>query len=416
MKASAPGAAASRAADADTVLEPIAPFSIARLPRIEFGAGSLARLPTLIQGYGRRLALVTGARSFLTSRFGAALLAALRQAGLQWQQITVDGEPSPQLVDEAARELRAFAPELVVGIGGGSVLDAAKAIAGLVRVEHSVMDFLEGIGPELPYPGPALPFIAVPTTAGTGSEATKNAVLGVQGVQGFKKSFRHERLVPEVALIDPDLLENCPQPQIAANAMDALTQLMESYVSLRANPFTDALAESGVRAIREGLWAWYKETDQAAAGRARLAYGALLSGICLAQTGLGAVHGLAAPLGAFFPIPHGVVCGTLLAVTTRTNIAALRSRDPDSPARDKYARLGNLLTGRQHQNARNAREALCLLLEDWIEELQLPRLSAYGMTEADIPRVVANARGSSMKTNPIVLSDEELAEILRQRL
>jgi alcohol dehydrogenase len=202
------------------------------------------------------------------------------------------------------------------------------------------------VGPEKPYQGPALPFIAVPTTAGTGSEATKNAVLNVRGPNGFKKSFRHELLVPEYALLDPDLLASCPRPQIAANAMDALTQLLESYVSIKANPFTDALAESGLNAVREGLLAWYEGGDQAAAGRSRMAYAALLSGVCLAQTGLGSVHGLASPLGAFFPIPHGAVCGTLVGAATRVNLTALRERDPNHPSWGKYARAGEILHGR----------------------------------------------------------------------
>src|SRR5690606_15653417 len=171
-----------------------------------------------------------------------------------WVHFRVEGEPSPQLVDDAVRELKDAGIESVAGIGGGSVLDAAKAIAGLLRVGNSVMDYLEGVGPELPYQGPALPYIAVPTTAGTGSEATKNAVLSVRGKNGFKKSFRHELLVPQYAVVDPDLLATCPRELIAANGMDALTQLLESYVSTKANPFTDALATSGLAAVRDGLF------------------------------------------------------------------------------------------------------------------------------------------------------------------
>ena len=395
----------------------IQPFSIARLPRIEFGAGGIERLPGLLAGYGRRALLVTGARSFPRSPAWQRLLDQLEADGIGWEHLTVSGEPSPTLVDDAVAQLRGAGIEVVAGIGGGSVLDAAKAIAGLLPGNASVMDYLEGVGPEKPFKGPALPFIAVPTTAGTGSEATKNAVLSIQGEQGFKKSFRHDLLVPEYALIDPDLLAGCPPGQIAANAMDALTQLLESYVALRANPFTDALAEAGIAAIRDGLFAWYDGSDSqaAAAGRAQLAFAALLSGICLAQTGLGSVHGLASPLGAFFPIPHGVVCGTLVAVATQINLEALEDRDPDNPALDKYARLGNLLTERHHNNPSNAREALVLILKEWTERLQVPLLCEFGITEADFPRIVANARGGSMKTNPIVLSDEELTKMLALR-
>lgn len=391
-------------------------FAIARLPRIEFGAGVIAKLPDLIARYGRRALLVTGAQSFTHSSHWPTLLTALRQQGITWETVTVSDEPSPALVDTTVQQFHDRGRQVVVAIGGGSVLDAAKAIAGLLPSGDSVLDYLEGVGPQRAYQGPATPCIAVPTTAGTGSEATKNAVLSRRGAEGFKKSFRHELLVPEYALVDPDLLATCPPPQIAANAMDALTQLLEAYVSSNANPFTDALAEHGLRAVAAGLFTWYEGGPDAAAGRAQLAFAALASGICLAQAGLGSVHGLASPLGAFFPIPHGVVCGTLVAAATQVNIKALRERVPDSPARDKYARAGNLLSGRQHNNPRNARETLVLTLQDWTERLQLPPLAAYGIQASDFPHIVTHCRGGSMKTNPVVLTDEEITGILQQRL
>lgn len=391
-------------------------FSIFILPRIEFGDGAVSKLPRLAAGYGQRVLLVTGAASFPASPCWQPLLDGFAQHGLGMSHFTVSGEPSPQLADAAAAQFRDAEIDVVVGIGGGSVLDAAKAIAGLLRIPNSVMDFLEGVGPELPYPGPAVPFIAVPTTAGTGSEATKNAVLSVQGENGFKKSFRHETLVPQVAVIDPQLMASCPKPQVAANGMDALTQLLESYVSLKANPFTDALALSGMEAVRDGLFTWYDEQPNAAEGRAQMAYAALLSGITLAQVGLGSVHGLAAPLGAFFPMPHGVVCGTLVAACTAKNIEVLQQRMPESPALVRYAQAGRLLVNQPDMNEAQARAALVELLENWTSRLNLPRLSHFGMRPSDIPKVVANCRGSSMKTNPIVLCDEEVAEILEERL
>ena len=394
----------------------IAPFAIARLPRIEFGAGAIAKLPSLISQYGNRVLLVTGQRSFVDSPHWPTLVATLAKAAIGWEQTRVGDEPSPQLVDEAVRQFHGKGITVVAGIGGGSVLDAAKAIAGLLPSGDSVMDYLEGVGPEKPYHGPATPFIAVPTTAGTGSEATKNAVLSVRGPEGFKKSFRHDLLVPEYALLDPDLLATCPKPQIAANAMDALTQLLESYVSGKANPFTDALAESGLKAVRDGLFTWYEGGDQAASGQSLMAYASLLSGICLAQTGLGSVHGLASPLGAFFPIPHGVVCGTLVGAATRVNLAALRERDPDNPSWRKYARASDILHGRHYPTPEESHAALLALLDDWTERLTLPRLHAYGIQASDFAHVVAHSRGSSMKTNPLVLSDAEITEVLRQRL
>lgn len=391
-------------------------FEISRLPRIIFGEGTATRIPELVQQYGKRVLLVTGARSFLQSSQWAALQAELQNGKCEISILQVEQEPSPQMVDAAAKTYRSAGIDVVLGIGGGSVLDTAKAVAGLLRVENSVMDYLEGVGPELPYPGNAVPFIAVPTTAGTGSEATKNAVLSVQGPEGFKKSFRHENLVPHYAVLDPQLLVSCPRSQIAANGMDALTQLMESYVSLKANPFTDALALSGIEAVRDGLFAWIDDTLNAAEGRAKMAYAALVSGITLAQVGLGSVHGLAAPLGAYFPIPHGVACGTLLAVCTQTNIDALQQRSSKSAALDKYAEVGRLLANQPQMNDEEARQDLIQRLERWTAALELPRLSAYGMRGDDIPKVVANCRGNSMKTNPVVVTDEEVATMLATRL
>ena len=391
-------------------------FSVGRLPRVEFGSGTLSKLPGIASRYGRRLLLVTGERSFVESEAGQALLREIRVQGFSLESVKVAGEPSPRLVDEAVAQWRGAGIEAVAGIGGGSVLDAAKAIAGLLKPGNSVMDHLEGVGPENPYLGPATPFIAVPTTAGTGSEATKNAVLSLHGPQGFKKSFRDEKLVAEYAIVDPTLLATCPPPLIAADGMDAFTQLLESYVSTRANPVTDALALSGLQAARDGLLAWYEGGEGAAAGREKMAYAALASGICLAQTGLGSVHGLAAPLGAFFPIPHGVVCGTLAGAATRVNIDVMQARDAGNPALAKYANAGRLFRGRAHVDDVGSRVFLLHTLDEWTRRLNLPRLSAFGVSSADLPRIVAHCRGSSMKTNPIALTDEEVRRVLEMRL
>src|SRR5664279_2337933 len=351
-------------------------FSIARLPRIMFGSGTSGELPTVVREFGQKALVV---------------------------------------------------------VRGGSVLDTAKAVAGLLIPGNSVMDHLEGIGPELPYRGPSVPFIAVPTTAGTGSEATKNAVLSVRGVGGFKKSFRDETLVARVAIVDPDLLGACPPELIAGNGMDALTQLLESYVSTKANPFTDALALSGLAATRDGLGTWFEEAvagrgaegagrgaagpgSAAAAARGRMAYAALCSGICLAQAGLGSVHDLASPLGAQFAIPHGVACGATLVAATRVNITALEARDQGNRALGRYAVAGRLFTSRADIDDREARSFLVSALGSLTARLGVPRLSAFGITESSIPALVADSRGSSMKTNPIVLTDEEIGAILRASL
>ncbi len=389
-------------------------FSISRLPRIEFGCGVVRVLPDVAVQYGRRLLLVTGDQSLLDSEAWPRLRSALETKGLAFEQVKISGEPSPRRIDDIVRAYAKDAFDVVVGIGGGSALDAAKAIAGLLKVQRSVMDYLEGVGPELPYDGPAVPFIAAPTTAGTGSEATKNAVLSTQGDGGFKKSFRHETLVAQYAVVDPDLLATCPVDVIAANGMDALTQLIESYVSIRANVFTDALCISGMRAARDGLLPLYQHNH--AAAREKMAYASLISGICLAQTGLASVHGLASPLGAFYPIPHGVVCGTLVAAATRVNIKTMLMRDPDNQSLTKYARVGEVLCQKRHSSPQLARAALLQLLSNWTEHLHLPRLSEFGLTNHGLDRVVAHSRGSSMKTTPIVLTDEEIKSVLEARL
>ncbi len=430
-------------------------FSISRLPRIAFGAGRSGELGAVVREFGRRALVVVRGPGFIESLDWTRLLVALETAGVEVNVEAMSGEPSPTLVDEIVARHRGSGSgsgpasgsgsggpasslsggltsiEVVVGIGGGSVMDTAKAVAGLLIPGNSVMDHLEGIGPELPYRGPSVPFVAVPTTAGTGSEATKNAVLSVRGAGGFKKSFRDESLVAQVAVIDPDLLAGCPPELIAGNGMDALTQLLESYVSTRANPFTDALALSGLACVRDGLHAWFEETSAsgaaagrgaagpgsvAAAARERMAYAALCSGICLAQAGLGAVHGLASPLGAQFPIPHGVACGATLAAATRLNIAALEERDPAGVALARYAAVGRTLTGYSDAGDPEARSALVSELERLTARLGVPRLSTFGMSAADIPAIVADSRGSSMKTNPILLTDEEIAAILAQSL
>lgn len=398
-------------------MNPFKAFDVSRLPEIHFGSGRVDDLPDILQRFGKRTLLVTGTASLSQSPRWPRLLQSMQAAGLEIEHAVIDGEPSPERVDETVDRFAGARIDVVAGIGGGSALDAAKAIAGLLRSGTRVLDHLEGVGRGLPYTGPATPFVAVPTTAGTGSEATRNAVLSRQGAEGFKKSFRHPDLVAQVAVVDPSLLDTCPKPLIAANGMDAFTQLLESYVSLRASPFTDALASSGMQAFRDGFWpAWTEDDPLAQKGYQKLAYASLCSGITLAQCGLGSVHGLASPLGAFFPIPHGVVCGTLVAQATRVNINALRQRAPKSPALRKYAEAGILLSGRMFSSEEAAQDGLVDLLDDWTARLGLQRLGDFAVGETDIPRIVANSRGGSMQTNPLVLSDDELSGLLRSRL
>ncbi len=394
-------------------------FSLSLFPRIEFGAGTIQQLPEIIAKYGQRVLLITGSHSFYQTAGWNQLIANLESNQVQWFHNSIRGEPSPQAVDATVKKFFTEQIQCVVAIGGGSALDFGKAISGLLHHGDSVMEYIEGVGAGKHYDGPSIPFIAVPTTAGTGSEATKNSVLSDIGEQGYKKSFRDEQLIPQYAIIDPDLLKSCPKSLIAANGMDALTQLMESYLSTRANSIMDALALSGIESVRESLLLWYhcdetqNDSDEIKQARADMAYAALISGITLAQVGLGSVHGLASPLGAFFPIPHGIACGTVLAEATRINIEAMLDREPQNPGLQRYAQVGRLLCQENKLSDNEAREKLLVLLSDWSQQMQLEPLSAYGVTENDVLRLVENISPSSMQTNPIILTQEEKEQLVR---
>lgn len=400
--------------------KPVPAFGIGRLPRITFGSGAFGQLPAIVARHGRRVLLVTGGHSFNASPRRRELEDGLAEAGLTLVGFSsVSGEPGPADVEGPVARFRGEAVDVVLGVGGGAVLDAAKAIAGLLRSDTELMDHLEGVGRGLPYSGPAVPVVAVPTTAGTGSEATRNAVISKRGPDGYKRSFRDESLVPADAVVDPDLLATAPRSLIAANGLDALTQLLESFTSRKATPFTDALARDGLAAARDGLLTWHRDPDgpDAPAARSHMAYAALLSGVCLANAGLGAVHGFASPLGARLPIPHGMACGAVLWQVIRTNLASLAARDPGSPALAKYAEAGRILAGLPPgRSDEAARAALVDVLHEWVQVLEVPTLSAFEMTAAQIPIIVADSPGSSMATNPIALTDEELGAILQSAL
>jgi alcohol dehydrogenase len=401
---------------------PVAAFALGRVPRITFGTGSFARVPSIVAAVGSHALLVTGGTSLASSGRRDILVEGLAAAGVAIAgEVSVEDEPSPEVVDAAVAAHRAAAIDVVLAVGGGSVLDAGKAIAAMLGpgAGGSVADHLEGLPGFRPYAGIPVPLVAVPTTAGTGSEATRNAVISRRGPDGWKRSIRHERMVAVDAVVDPDLLAGADPLRIAANGMDAVTQLLEAYTSTNAGPLTDALALDGLAAARDALLAWHADPDGpgAPAARSGMAYAALLSGICLAHAGLGGVHGLASPLGAQLPIPHGIACGATLAGIVAANVRALMARDPGAPALARYAALGRLVA-RLPEAApdEEARAALVEVLRASTAELAIPGLGRYGLTAAGIPAIVADARGSSMRTNPVVLTDEELAAVLQASL
>ncbi|HPR33337.1 MAG TPA: iron-containing alcohol dehydrogenase, partial [Prolixibacteraceae bacterium] len=283
-------------------------FSFSTIPELVFGTGTFRLLPRMLERYGRHFLLVTGQRSFRESIPAQHFFSDMKNRGFQWSEISVHGEPSAEQIDFAVQQIRPNLPDAVVAIGGGSVIDAGKALAAMLVSPLPVEHYLEGVGNQAP-PGNKLPFVAVPTTAGTGSEATKNAVLSRVGEKGYKSSLRHDRYIPDQALIDPELQLSCPFRLTACSGMDAFSQLLESYLSTKASPLTDALALEGLRNVSESLARFSNDSLNDRIFRSKMAYAAWLSGITLANAGLGTVHGFAGSIGARFAIPHGTVCG-----------------------------------------------------------------------------------------------------------
>jgi len=389
-------------------------FTFAATPHIHFGVGKRQCAADLVAAYGDSVLLVTGGRSFDDSPLCQALWQSLQQR-FTVHHVRVTTEPSPALVDEAVAHYHAAAPACVLAVGGGSAVDAAKAIAGLLPSGDSVMAYLEGVGEGRSYSGPGTPFIAMPTTAGTGGETSKNAVLSHIGADGYKKSFRDAALVPRHIILDPELTVSCSPSVTAACGMDAFTQLLESYVSTRATPMTDALALSGLtQAARALPLAVADGTDIAA--RSSMLYASSLSGLTLANAGLGSVHGLASPLGAFFPMPHGAVCGSLLPDACRINIAAMKEREPTAHGLVKYAHVGRILADDVTLGDEAACQALLKTLSQWQMQFAIPLLSDYGVQRADIPRIIADISQGSIATNPIVLQTNELHDLLAARI
>ncbi|KUJ74401.1 alcohol dehydrogenase [Thiomicrospira sp. XS5] len=394
----------------------IADFQIANLPKIRFGWGLRDQFAAAIAEQGFQSVVLISGR-FLTrpGEYADDLIRQLQAENIRVSAFTVSGEPSPELVDEIVQACPSNA-QAVLGVGGGSVLDAAKAVAGLIPSRTSVMDYLEGVGQGLPLEGDTLPFIAMPTTAGTGSETTKNSVLSRLGE--FKKSFRSEKLLAQDVWLDPSFLETCPKHVLYTTGLDAFTQLLESYTTLKANPITDALAWQGMTLFKGAFKALEtgSETErQTAYGNLMLA--ASLSGITLANAGLGAVHGLAGPTGAFFDAPHGAVCARLLAPITQANIEALQaSNEPHAPAvLAKYAATA-VLFGSCADSQPEQLQDLIAGLNRLAAAYSPDGLSHYGLTTDNLDPILENCRSGSMLGNPLTLSDQALKEALNTAL
>jgi alcohol dehydrogenase len=387
-------------------------FSFLGTPQITFGAGSIKKLGALASRMGKEALLLRNRSITQKSGQWGNICQSLKNNAIEFRTVEIHGEPSSQIVDATVKEYGNTGIEVVIAVGGGSVIDAGKAISAMLPIGEPVDEYLEDSGKKI-HPGTKVPFIAVPTTAGTGSEASANAVLSRIGPDGFKKSLRHDNLVPDAALVDPALTLSCPAPVTAACGMDAFTQLMEAYVSPKASPMTDALIESALPSVRNCLIAaaTYEAGDIDV--RAGMAYAALVSGIALANAGLGVVHGMAAAIGGSFTIPHGVVCGTLLGKATEITIAALKKSEPSHPALTKYARAGSIISGKEARSIDTGCNALVKTINSWTEALPLPRLADFGITPNDSEKIAA---GSSNKNNPVKLTREEIAGIIASRI
>lgn len=382
-------------------------FEFATAGRIVFGAGVIRQAGALAAGLGTR-ALVVGGRD--QGRL-APLIELLRSAGVSSVTFAVAGEPTVDTAVAGADLARAEGCDLVVAMGGGSALDAGKAVAALAANPGDPLDYLEVVGRGLPLTAPPLPCVAIPTTAGTGSEVTRNAVLGVPA-EGVKVSLRSPLMLPRVALVDPELTHSLPPEVTAATGMDALTQCLEPFVSPAATPLTDGLCREGLARAARSLRRAVQHGDDAAA-REEMAVASLCGGLALANARLGAVHGFAAPIGGMFPAPHGAVCARLLGPVMAANLGALRERSPDSPALERYAEATRLLTGNPSAPPELAAVGALALAD----ELGIPGLAAYGITLEVIPEIAARARrASSMQGNPVALTDEELEGVLRAAL
>jgi len=378
----------------------MAAFELAAPGRIVFGAGLSTQAGPALRALGaKRVLLVTGRSAQRSDGFRASLK-------LPTVTYAIPGEPTLDMVNEGRALAIGEQCDAVVAMGGGSAVDAGKAIAALASNPGDLLDYMEVVGKAQPLLQPALPCIAIPTTAGTGAEVTKNSVLASPEAK-VKASLRSPYLLPILALIDPDLLDGMPSAVLAPTGLDALSHLLESFVSIRANAFTLALAKEGMTRIARSLRPAF-EQGLTAERREDLAVASLFGGLCLANSGLGAVHGFAAPLGGMWKAPHGAVCAALLPAVMRANIAALRERAPQSPVLARYGELNDLLAAGGDAVAWTA---------ELTAALGIPKLSAFGVQPSDVPLLVAKAKvASSMRGNPVVLTDDELTTIVHESL
>ncbi len=382
-------------------------FEFATANRVMFGAGKLNELGSQLKGRTKRLLLVRGNSSDAIPRMREMLSA----QKIPFDEFALHGEPTVDTASEGVSFALTHGCDMVIGLGGGSVLDAGKAISALATNRGDVFDYLEVIGTGQPLTNAPLPFIAIPTTAGTGTEVTRNAVLG-SPAHGVKVSLRSPMMLPSLAIVDPELTYSLPKEITASSGLDALTQLIEPFVSVKANPMTDAICREGIRHAAKSLRRAYQNGADVSA-REGMALASLFGGLALANAALGAVHGFAGPLGGMLNAPHGAICAKLLPLVMEANIKALEGRHAGHVALGKYDEIARLLTGYKEASAWDGMRWVSAL----VRELNIPSLSTHGMNETHIPEAVQKTlNASSTKGNPIPLNDVELKEILEKAL
>ncbi len=382
-------------------------FEFATSKRILFGSGVLARVPKTAAAMGRKALVVTGVSPGRHLPF----LNQLQAAGIECTVFKVEGEPTTSIILAGINRARQSACDMVVGIGGGSVIDTGKAVAVMLTNKGQLLDYLEVVGKGLQLANPSAPYIAIPSTAGTGAEVTRNAVIE-STEHKVKVSMRSPHMLPALAVVDPALTHTMPPQVTASTGLDALTQLMEAFVTHQANPLTDGICREGIsRAARSLQRAFEQGADTSA--REDMAIASLFGGLALANAKLGAVHGFAGPVGGMYHAPHGLICARLTPLVMEANVNAIKTRQPRSASLLRYHELARILTGNSQAEARHGVEwlkDLCLILN-------VPSLGQVGLKASDIPEIVAkSAAASSMKGNPVELTASELTAILEQAL
>lgn len=382
-------------------------FEFATSKQIIFGPGAIRKIPSRITDLGSRALVVTGR----TSARAAILLDLIGQSGIEYALYSVLDEPTVEVAREGTQLARSEACDIVIGYGGGSSLDTGKVIAALLTNGDDPLDFLEVIGRGKPLTQPSAPYIAIPTTAGTGSEVTRNAVLA-SPEHRVKVSLRSPHLLPRLALIDPELTRSMPPSVTASTGLDALTQILEPFLSRRSNPLVDTICREGMRRASRSLRRAYFHGDDINA-REDMSLVSFFGGLALANAGLGAVHGFAGPFGGMFHAPHGATCAAFLPHVMEINVRALRERASDSEILPRYDEVAQILT----KNPQSTAEDGVLWVRELCQELKIPPLSSYGITEADFPTLIEKAKvASSMQANSIEFTLEEMREILQKAL